>query len=65
MVVGGVMTVPVVVQSMKEGKVIVELKDPEQPQKLYRLEKTSENNEYTLGEVMDVKYDFFSSTPKE
>lgn len=60
------MTVPVVVQHMKDGRVVVDATDIElQEQKLYRLEKTGENNEYTLGEIMDVHYDFFSTLPKE
>lgn len=59
------MTVPVVVHHKKNGKVVVDTTDIEQQQqKLYQLVKTGQNNEYTLGEIMDVHYEFFS-TAKE
>lgn len=56
------MTVPVVLQHTQDGKLVVNdnIKVEDRQQKLYQLMKTTEKNEYKLGEVMDVHYDLFS-----
>lgn len=56
------MTVPVVLQHTQDGKLVVNknIQIEDRQQKLYQLIKTTEKNEYKLGEVMDVHYDLFS-----